>query len=186
MRRLLAVNCPGAELLEGAAEAIQLPGAAVDTVFAAECFHRFDGDAALAEIARVLRPGGALVLLWNLPAGPWEPSVEAVERLLAPHLPHGGELGYDPYDLNTDRYSSGAWRDPFSHSSFAALEETWLPNPQTLDPDGLVAFLASMGWIGDLPDDERLPLLREVRALLDAPAYRRLWETRRYVAPLPG
>jgi hypothetical protein len=40
-----------------------------------------------------------------------------------------------------------------------------------------VAFFASMGWIGDLPDDERLPLLDEVRSLLDAGEYRRHWET---------
>ena len=52
-----------------------------------------------------------------------------------------------------------------------------MPNPQTLDRDGLVAYYASMGWLADLPDSERLPLLDEVRTLLDAAGYRRLWET---------
>jgi hypothetical protein len=41
----------------------------------------------------------------------------------------------------------------------------------------LVAYYASMGWIADLPDDTRLPLLDEVRSLLPGAAYRRLWET---------
>jgi hypothetical protein len=40
-----------------------------------------------------------------------------------------------------------------------------------------VAFVASMGWLADLPDEERLPLLDEVRSLLPAAEYRRLWET---------
>jgi hypothetical protein len=37
-----------------------------------------------------------------------------------------------------------------------------------------------MGWLADLPDAERLPLLDEVRALLTAGEYRRLWETHVY------
>jgi hypothetical protein len=52
-----------------------------------------------------------------------------------------------------------------------------LPNPQALDRDGLVAYYASMGWFADLPDVERLPLLDQVRSLLGAYVYHRLWET---------
>ena len=55
-----------------------------------------------------------------------------------------------------------------------------MPNPQTLDRDGLVAFFASMGWIADLPDADRLPLLDEVRSLLDSAEYLRPWETHVY------
>ena len=55
-----------------------------------------------------------------------------------------------------------------------------LPNPQTLDREGLVSYYASMGWLADLPDDERLPLVDEVRSLLAATEYRRLWETQAY------
>jgi SAM-dependent methyltransferase len=90
----------------------------VDAVFAAEAFHWFVDARALAEIARVLRPRGALVLMWNLPAGPWEPSIANVEQLLHERGPKPGEVSYD-----------------------------------------------------------RLPLLDEVRSLLAAAQYRRLWET---------
>ena len=62
-------------------------------------------------------------------------------------------------------------------SPFEPFAATMLPNPQTLERDGLVAFYASMGWLGDLPDNERLPLLNEVRALLTAAEYQRAWET---------
>ncbi|MEX0673699.1 MAG: class I SAM-dependent methyltransferase [Gaiellaceae bacterium] len=178
MRRLLVSHCPEAEALAGSAEEIPLEDASVDAVFAAEAFHRFDGERALAEITRVLRPRGVLVLLWNLPAGPTEPSIEAVERFLRERAPGDrAQLGYDPVDLNTTRYSSGEWREPFAPSPFEELREARLPNPQTIDRDGLVAFFASMGWIGDLPDAERLPLLREVRSRLADADYVRQWET---------
>jgi SAM-dependent methyltransferase len=178
MARLLAPRCPEAEVLSGSAEEILLADASVDAVFAAECFHLFDAERALAEIARVLRPRGVLVLLWNLPAGPTEPSIEAVEQLLGPHAPDATEFGAEPLDLNPARYASGEWRSAFAASPFEELRETPLPNPQTLDRDGVVAFFASMGWIADLPGTERLPLLDEVRSLLAAHEYRRPWETR--------
>lgn len=178
MRRLLASLCPEAEVLAGTAEEIPLASASVDAVFAAEAFHRFDGERALAEIARVLRPGGVLVLLWNLPAGPTEPSIAAAERFLLDRAPGDrAELGYDPVDLDTTRYESGAWREPFAESPFEQLREARLPNPQTIDREGLVAFFASMGWIGDLPDEERLPLLDEVRSRLADTDHVRQWET---------
>jgi SAM-dependent methyltransferase len=180
MRRRLVTLCPNAEALAGSAEEIPLADASVDAVFAAESFHWFYDDRGLAQIARVLRPQGALVVMWNLPAGPTEPSIAAVERLLGERGPTREELGVDPLDLNTTRYAAGEWRRAVAASPFEELQETRLPNPQTLDRDGLVAFFASMGWIADLPDAERLPLLDEVRSLLAAGRYRRLWETHVY------
>jgi ubiquinone/menaquinone biosynthesis C-methylase UbiE len=77
MRRLLVATCPEAELLVGSAEQLALADACVDAVFAAEAFHKFDDAHALAEFARVLRPRGTLVLMWNVPAGPTKPSIAA-------------------------------------------------------------------------------------------------------------
>jgi SAM-dependent methyltransferase len=173
MRSVLATHCR--EPLAGSAEEIPLANESVDAVFVAEAFHWFDWERALSEIARVLRPRGALVLMWNLPAGPTDPSTAALDRLVEERAPP--DLPHDPGDLNAERYASGEWRPAFLASPFEELEETRLPNPQTLDRDEFVAFLASMGWIGDLPDDERLPLLDEIRSLLDADEYVRPWET---------
>ncbi len=180
MRRILNTLCPEAEALAGTAEQIPLAGASVDAVFIAEAFHLFGNERSVAEIARILRPHGFLVLMWNVPAGPWEPSTAVVDRLLHDRLPKTQELGYDPLDLNPRRYASGEWQEAFAVSSFETPREARLPNPQTLDRDGLVAFLASMGWIAELPDVDRLPLLGRVRSLLHAAEYRRLWETHVY------
>jgi SAM-dependent methyltransferase len=176
MRRILEKLCPEAEVLCGTGQEIPLAKASVDAVFAAQAFHWFDDERAVAEIARVLRPRGALVLMWNLPGGPWEPSTAAAEELLTLRSPNPTDVSYDPLDLGKGaRYASDEWS--LAESSFEPLQAMRLPNLQMLDRDGLVAYFASMGWLAELPDDERLPLLDEVGALLTATEYRRLWET---------
>jgi SAM-dependent methyltransferase len=179
MRRLLVTLCPGAEARAGNAREIPLPDGSVDAVFAAEAFHWFDDDRSLAEMARVLRAGGSLVLMWNLPAGPWEPSITAVEARLHERPPEGA-FDYDPLDLDGPRRGDGDWSGSFAAAGFEALRDIRVPNPQTLDQEGLVAFFASMGWIADLADEERVSLLAEVRSLLTAREYSRPWETHVY------
>lgn len=182
MRRLLVQLCPEAEALVGSAEEIPLADASVNAVFAAQAFHTFDAERAVPEIARVLRPGGALVLLWNLPAGPWQPSTAAAEEVLNERMP--SNLDYIPLDLGGPHASSG-WQPAVAESPFEPFRAKVLPNPQTLDRDGLLAFYATMGWLADLPDDERLPLLDEVRSRLAARAYRRTWETHVHWTRIP-
>jgi SAM-dependent methyltransferase len=184
MRRLLVEHAPQADLLDAAAQEIPIADGSADAVFAAESFHWFDDDRTLAEIVRTLRPRGALVLMWNLPAGPTEPSIEAAEEFLSKRAPSRDQVGYDPLDLGGPRYASGEWRLVLADSPFEPLRELVLPNPQTVDRESLVAFFASMGWLADLPDADRLPLLDEVLSLLPAPEYRRTWETHVYWAPL--
>ncbi len=83
MRGILERVVPDVEALAGSAEQIPLGDASVDAVFAAQAFHWFDHERAMPEIARVLRPGGVLALVWN---GPDESRPEpAADRL--PRLP---------------------------------------------------------------------------------------------------
>jgi SAM-dependent methyltransferase len=188
MRHLLMARWPTTEAHAGTGQSIPLPDGSVDAAFAAEAFHWFYDDRSLHEIARVLRAGAPLVLLWNLPAGPWEPSVASAEAVLRTRL-GGVDVGHDPLDLGGPQRLPAGWPESVVSAGFEPLSQRRLPNPQTLDADGVVAFFASMGWVADIDDEERLPLLAEVRSLLTASEYRRLWTTHRYTTrlePLQG
>ena len=66
MLRLLRARLPQVPVALAAAERIPLRARSVDTVVGAQTFHWWDLERALPEIARVLRPGGHLSLVWNL------------------------------------------------------------------------------------------------------------------------
>ena len=180
MRRFLVERVPDARVVSASADDIPITTASVDAVFAAQAFHQFDASRAVAEIARVLRPGGVLALLWNVRAGAAEPSLAAVEELLAPEWP----AGWDPLDLGVG-FGRRAWKRQVTSNPFGELREERLPNPQTVDRDALVAFFGSMGWIALKPDDDRVRLLDDVRTLLTSDHYTLPWETRLHWARLP-
>lgn len=60
------LHVPGVTPVRGSAERIPLEDASVDAVVVGQAWHWFDAAAASAEIARVLRPGGRLGLIWNV------------------------------------------------------------------------------------------------------------------------
>ena len=65
MRTQLEAACPEVEVLDGTAEALPLGDGSVDAITVAQAFHWFEPAAALAEAARVLRPGGGLAVTFN-------------------------------------------------------------------------------------------------------------------------
>jgi SAM-dependent methyltransferase len=144
---------PGARVLDGTAEAIPLGDGAVDAVTVAQAFHWFDGPAALAEVHRVLRPGGALALVWNRrPLG--DPVHEQVERILAPHR------------RATPTYASGAWRPALEATTlFGALEERTFEHARMLDADALADRFGSVSFVASLDSAPRAEVLTAIRAL---------------------
>lgn len=62
----LRARLPQVATAVGTAEAIPLPDRSVDAVVAAQAAHWFELSAAAPELARVLRPGGVLGLVWNV------------------------------------------------------------------------------------------------------------------------
>jgi SAM-dependent methyltransferase len=139
--------------LAGTAEAIPLADAAVDAVTVGQAFHWFDGDAALAEIARVLRPGGVLALFWNRREES-DPVNAAIEALVA------------PYRGDVPTHRGGAWRAAFERTPlFGPLEEREFRSEQELDADGLEARVGSISFIAALEPAERADVVRRAREL---------------------
>ena len=66
MRAVLEGRVPGADVRAGSAEELPVDDGDVDVVIGAQMWHWVDVERATAEVARVLRPGGTLGLLWNL------------------------------------------------------------------------------------------------------------------------
>jgi SAM-dependent methyltransferase len=186
MRAVLSRRVVDAEALPGTAEQIPLSDESVDGVFVGEAFHWFDGPRALSEIARVLRPGGGLALLWNEPVKPVEPPVgEPADAVVDEAIRRGGEPG-------GPRYRSGVWRGPFATAPFEALREAHLDHEVTVGRDELIAYVLSISSIASLPSDERTALAARLRTLIEPRRYRRFlradlyWTRRVNRAPATG
>lgn len=145
---------PAARALVGSAERIPLPDGAADVVVAGQAFHWFDHTAALPEIARVLRPGGRLSLVWNMrdDREPW------VARLSAKI---GGETVDEWGDVTAPVGESGLF-GPFERATF-----TWAQN---LDRVRLRELVLSRSYCANRTPEEREPLLAEVDAIYDEAA----------------
>ena len=149
LRELLAVRVPEAEVRAGAAEAIPLEDSSVDAVFAGQAFHWFANDTAVGEIARVLRPGGVLALLWNTPNG--VPSVPADYNARLEALHDAGRP--EPADEHILE------RFPFGEEHEEAMEHEHV-SPR----DDVLALAASVSWIA--MRDDREEILAELAAML--------------------
>jgi SAM-dependent methyltransferase len=159
MRRVLRAAQPRVDVRAGAAEAIPLDAGAVDAVLVAAAFHWFDPEPALAEIHRVLRPGGGLGLLWNRPewdAEVWYPGFAAVlDRTRA-------EQGSPP-----NLYSAGPWRAALEASPlYGPLRKREFRHVHRLSRDEFLARVASWSVVAVLPEERRTEVLAEVGAML--------------------
>jgi SAM-dependent methyltransferase len=89
MRAECRVAAPGVWVTGGTGERIGLRDACADVITVAQGFHWFDGKPALHEMARVLRPHGSLVLVWNERdlSVPWAAALDQVMRQAAEGTP---------------------------------------------------------------------------------------------------
>ena len=149
MRSRLAANHPSVRSLAGTAEALPLDDASADLITFAQSWHWVDVPAASAEVARVLRPGGALALVWNIR----DPEVQWVERL-------GEVMG----SSKAEQYNS---HEPVVAAPLAIedyAEFLW-ENPMTREQ--LVAMVTSRSYVITMVPADRQKLLARLDELLD-------------------
>jgi ubiquinone/menaquinone biosynthesis C-methylase UbiE len=152
MRAMLDV-----EAHAGTAERMPLPAAGADAVFVGDAFHWFDAPVALAEIARVLRPHGGLVLLWQNWWDTEPPIPEEATALLREPYERSGRVFQD------DVY---AWRGAFEGSPFEPPHEETLANEVVVSAEDLAALYCSTSSIASLAEAERSTLLRRLLGIL--------------------
>jgi SAM-dependent methyltransferase len=146
MLEVLSSSLPDTPALLGTAEDIPLPDDSVDSVLVAQAWHWFDPERAIKEVARVLRPGGRLGLLWN----------RRDERLgWVKDL--GNIIGHED--------------DPFSQTvalppPFADAERHQVEWTNYLTPQALLDLVASRSYCITSPAAVRTRTLAEVRELL--------------------
>ena len=153
MREEFAAVLPGVTVHEGTGEQVPLPDASVDVVVVAQAFHWFDAPRACVEIARVLRPGGGLGLIWNErdESVPWVAELSRV-------------MQWDvrmPYQVGTDFRAvldaSGEFT-PARYERFSFAQE--------LDREGLCDRVATTSYIASMDPESREAILDSVRALV--------------------
>jgi SAM-dependent methyltransferase len=149
MRAVFARVLPNVEILTGSTEAIQLPDASVDAVTIGEAFHWFRVEETLAEVHRVLRPGGGVAMVWK----PWDaedPVLRAVGEIVR------RRFGLQP---------PSDWRDRFDLQLFGPIEEAAFREPCELTADQLVDWVASTSSVATASAADRAAITAEVRAL---------------------
>lgn len=149
MLAALSLASPDVPALVGTGEQIPLPDAWADAVVAGQAYHWFGGDAAHAEIARVLRPGGRFGPVWNIldDRTAW---VHQLSELLG---------------AREDTWTAWNGGPPALGPAFGAVEPARFGHVQSFDLAGLQGLVASRSYVLTLPADEHRAVLDRVAEL---------------------
>jgi SAM-dependent methyltransferase len=157
MRAELSRVLPDTPVLDGSAEHIPLPDGSVDAVLAAQAWHWVTPERAAPEVARVLRPGGTLGLVWN-ERDDREPWVSALNRIVEEQ---GRKKQADDMRAHNDS------DNPAVGPPFGPLELHQVPWVHDTTGPELVDMIASRSYVILLPEDKREALLVSVRRLTE-------------------
>jgi len=141
------------------AEKTTLPDRSVDFVTSAQAAHWFDRQSARREFARILRPGGWLVLMWNERVTDSTPFLRAYEQLLLKFAIDYQEVRHERTTAEIDEFFDPA---PFEERLFAMQ--------QVFDYAGVEGRLLSSSYAPGSEHPLYAPMLRELRHIFDAHA----------------
>jgi SAM-dependent methyltransferase len=155
MRAVLADRSPGIDVREGTGEAIPLADASADAVFVASAWHWLDEARALPQIARVLRDGGRLGVLWSSR----DRELDWVRLLdLAPDEERPSDAIEEQHRLRRDVKNSG--------DLFVNVERRSFPFTRRMTPADVVDMVAPYSRVIIAPADKRATILQRARELL--------------------
>src|SRR5690348_13191816 len=168
MRAVLAAEVPGARALAGRGEAIPVPDDSAQGVFASSSWHWMDPVPTLAEIARVLTPGGVLGAVWTGP-DPDGPFMSQARTLIE----QMGDDGGDGADLAGSLSAGGAAGAQTVDRlelpegvPFGFVEQRTFAWDIALNADELLGLLGTLSWVILMPEDERTRIYGTARRLL--------------------
>lgn len=144
---------PRIERVNRRADDTGLDSGRVDLVVCAQAFHWFDDEAAVAEIVRILRPGGILGLIWNMrdERVAW---VDALSKMI------------DEYAGDTPRHQTGRWQWILKDPRFHFEKEIVVDHPHRMKRDGVYERVISTSYIAKLPEAEKDALRHRTDAIL--------------------
>jgi SAM-dependent methyltransferase len=157
MRAVLAARSPGVQAVAGRGEVIPVPDASADGIFVSSAWHWLDPGQAVPEIARVLRDGGRLGVIWTDRDRrvDWVAELNRVSRL-RPVQPAGDVRSRRP--RHEVMLPDNA---PFENIAAASFTFT-----RAMTVDGVVDWLATYSRVITAPEGERAAGLARAREML--------------------
>jgi len=140
------------------AEETTLPAASVDYVVAGQAFHWFDRDLARKEFARILRPVGWVVLLWNTRRIDSTPFLREYESILQ-------TFATDYRDVRHNHIDPNVLKTFFADSQFT-IRKTF--NEQRFDFAGLKGRLLSSSYAPTENHPNYQPMIRALNQAFEA------------------
>jgi SAM-dependent methyltransferase len=138
----------------GSAEQTTLPSLSVDILMAGQAFHWFDPDKARVECARILRPDGWAVLIWNDRQLETTPFLLDYEQFLQ-------DFGTDYNEIRNDKSE-----EPIKlFFGTEKIHHRGFPNNQVFNYDGLRGRALSSSYIPEPQDPHFEPMLPRLKQL---------------------
>jgi SAM-dependent methyltransferase len=188
MRAVLAARSPGVRAIAGWGEAVPVPDASADGVFVSSAWHWLDPGRAVPEIARVLRDGGRLGVIWTSR----DRRVDWVAELDMFRRPRTVRSAEDARSQLRRRHEVALpGNAPFENSASASFAFV-----RTMTVDDAVDWLATYSGLITAPDGERAAGLARARqallrqasndGLIEIPMRSTCWRADRVHRPASG
>src|SRR5882672_4025489 len=154
----LLKDYPRFRSVEARAEETTLPDHGVDFITAGQAFHWFDREKARVEFARILKPQGWVVLIWNERVTTTTPFLVAYEQLLK-------DYSTDYEQIDHRRINDDVIRDFFGSDRFGLKQ---FNNSQVFDHEGVKGRLLSSSYAPEASHPRYEPMLAELERIFQA------------------